>query len=300
MSRWWRGEAVASQAQAYHRSPLEPFPAERTSQRRLSFSSVVTASAQVSVVPAARVSVKFDGTRSTYAWPLASKNSRSSRAVAVHLVAAGEVERMPSAYGVRADVDGQLSLGAELQVQRQPHDQGLHRVLDVLAGDPLPGADQRVPGLLPHVGQVHRVDPVRHPARAPHVLALDPRGGLAGLFLPGLVDRPDHQAARAAVRAGPPPPARPPRTGAPRSSRRSVSQLAWFSSRWVLSGVRSPACRAMLHPFRSGSSLITAAHVLARLQPRLRPGKTRPQQRQQLSPFPQRQPGAYPDGSSRL
>ena len=24
MSRWWRGEAVASQAQAYQRSPLEP------------------------------------------------------------------------------------------------------------------------------------------------------------------------------------------------------------------------------------------------------------------------------------
>ena len=41
-----------------------------------------------------------------------------------------------------------------------------------------------------------------------------------------------------------------------------VSQLAWLSSRWVLSGVRSPACRAMLHPLRSGSSLITAAAYL--------------------------------------
>ena len=33
------GEAVTSQAQAYHRSPLDPCPAERTSQRRLRPSS---------------------------------------------------------------------------------------------------------------------------------------------------------------------------------------------------------------------------------------------------------------------
>ncbi len=36
---------------------------------------------------------------------------------------------------------------------RQPHDQGLDRVLDVLLRDPLPGADQRVPGPGPHVRQ---------------------------------------------------------------------------------------------------------------------------------------------------
>jgi hypothetical protein len=77
MSSWWRGLAVVIQAQAYQRSPLEPLPAERTSQRRLCFSSRLTACAQVSVVPAARVRVKFDGTRSTYAWPQASKCSRS-------------------------------------------------------------------------------------------------------------------------------------------------------------------------------------------------------------------------------
>ena len=77
MSRWWRGETVASHAQAYQRSPLEPLPAERTSQRRLSFSSALTASAQVIFVPAASVSMKLDGTRSTYAWPSASKCSRS-------------------------------------------------------------------------------------------------------------------------------------------------------------------------------------------------------------------------------
>ena len=33
MSRWRRADAVASHAQAYQRSPLEPLPAERTSQR---------------------------------------------------------------------------------------------------------------------------------------------------------------------------------------------------------------------------------------------------------------------------
>jgi len=77
MSRQRRGEAVASHAQADQRSPLEPLPAERTSQRRLSFSGVLTASAQVSFVPAASVSTKFDGTRSTYAWRSASKCSRS-------------------------------------------------------------------------------------------------------------------------------------------------------------------------------------------------------------------------------
>ncbi len=37
-----------------------------------------------------------------------------------------------------------------------------------------------------------------------------------------------------------------------------VSQLAWFSSRCVRSGVRSPPCREMLHPFTRGSSLASA------------------------------------------
>ena len=45
--------------------PAHPAPAERTSQRRLCFSSAWTASAQVSFVPAASVRGKFDGTRST-------------------------------------------------------------------------------------------------------------------------------------------------------------------------------------------------------------------------------------------
>jgi hypothetical protein len=40
------GDAMAIQAQAYQRSPLEPLPAERISQRRSCFSSALTASAQ--------------------------------------------------------------------------------------------------------------------------------------------------------------------------------------------------------------------------------------------------------------
>jgi hypothetical protein len=40
--------------------------------------------------------------------------------------------------------------------------------------------------------------------------------------------------------------------------------------------------------------------VLVRLQPRLHPGETRPQQLQQLTAHPPAQPGAYPGGSSRL
>ena len=52
-------------AQAYHRSPLEPLPAERTSQRCLSRARRFTASAQVSLVPPASVIMKLEATRST-------------------------------------------------------------------------------------------------------------------------------------------------------------------------------------------------------------------------------------------
>ena len=56
---------VPIQAQAYQRSPFDPWPAERTSQARLPFSSFFTASAQVILVPGARARVKDDATRST-------------------------------------------------------------------------------------------------------------------------------------------------------------------------------------------------------------------------------------------
>jgi hypothetical protein len=64
MSRLCRGEAVASQAQAYQRSPFDPLPAERTSHALLAFSSFFAASLQVILAPAS-VTMKFDATRST-------------------------------------------------------------------------------------------------------------------------------------------------------------------------------------------------------------------------------------------
>jgi len=70
---------VPVHARAYQRSPLEPFPAERVSRRRSSFSSRLTASAQVSFTPRASVTRKSGGTRSTYPWSPASKKTRAPR-----------------------------------------------------------------------------------------------------------------------------------------------------------------------------------------------------------------------------
>jgi hypothetical protein len=115
--------------------------------------------------------------------------------------AADEVECQPVGVAVRADVNGQLPLSAELKIQRQARDQRRHRIRDVLAGYPLPCAGQRVPGLLPHQRQVHHIDAVLHPARTSHVLAFHPGSRRAPLFLPGLIQRADDQAAPPAVAA---------------------------------------------------------------------------------------------------
>ena len=220
-------------------------------------------------------------------------------AVAVDLVAADEVQPDAVGDGLGEDVDGQLPLGAEGQVQRQAHDRRCHRVVDVRGRDPLPGADQRVPGAFPHVRQVHGVDPVGHLARAAQVLPLHPGGAAARLVLPGLVDRADHQAAapaglaRGLIQPGHREPAHHPhrREGVPdcpveqplRPVRRPVPRML---------GDRPPVPSAQLAHHCGG--------VLARLQPRLCPREARPQQLQQLSPFPAAQRGAYPGGSSRL
>jgi hypothetical protein len=52
-----------------------------------------------------------------------------------------------------------------------------------------------MPGLFPHIRQVHRGDPVGHLPGAAQVVPLDAGGALALLDLPGLIDRPDRQAA---------------------------------------------------------------------------------------------------------
>ena len=157
------------------------------------------------------------------------------RAAAVDLVPAGEIEGQPAGVAVRADARGQLPLGAEPQVRWQAHDQRRHRVFDMLAGDPLPRADQRVPGLLPHQRYVHRVNPVRYPAGAAHVMALHARRRRARLLLPGLVDRRDHPA--------PAPPAPPRRSLQP--GRREPADLAHRRRRVPRRPVQQP-----LHPVR--------------------------------------------------
>ena len=53
-------------------------------------------------------------------------------------------------------------------------------------------------------------------------------------------------------------------------------------------------------PVSPGDLAHHRGRVLARLQPRLWPRETRPQQFQQLNSFPARQRGAYPGRSSRL
>ena len=199
MSRLCRGEAVASQAQAYQRSPFEPSPAERTSHAFFAFSSLLHRLRAGHLVPAASVSMKFEAHAQHVGLAAVLQVLPQVRAGAVDLVPADEVEGQAVSVRIAEDVGGELSLGAEPQVQRQPGQQGLHRVGDVLRGNPLPCPGQRVAGLLPHIGQVHRVDPVRDPARAPHVLPLHARRRAALLLLARLVQRPD----------GHPPAARP-------------------------------------------------------------------------------------------
>ena len=259
----------------------------------------MTASAQVSFVPGGQGEGEVRRYAQHVRLAVLLEELPQLGAVAVDLVAASEIEA--DAVGVRAgaDVDGQLSLGAELKIRRQAHEQGLHRVVEVFTGYPLAGAEQRVPGLFPHVRQVHGVDPVRDAARAPQVLPFHSRGGFAGLFLPGLVDRADHQAAAPAAAPGG---LLQPGHGEPAHHRHRSEGVRAGVIEQPLGLVRRPVAdvpgdappvplRQLAH-HRSG--------VLARLQPRFCPRETRPQQLQQLSPFPQRQPDAYADGCSRL
>jgi len=298
MSRWWRADAVAIQAQAYQRSPFgavaggADLPAPRVLQQRCDG------------LRAGHFRARGQGEGEVRRHPqhvgLAAGLEELAQlgAAAVHLVAAGEIE--PDAVGVRrrADVDGQLSLGAEGQVQRQSHEQRSDGVGDVPGRDPLPGTDQRVPGRLPHVGQMDGVNPVGHPARAPQVLAFHARRGLPGFLLTGLVDRADHHPA--------PPPAPCRRLqAAGREPAHHAHRGEGVPARMVQQPLRPvwrpvPALPGDTPPVHPRQLADQCRHILACLQPWLGPGKTRPQQTQQLIPFPQRQPGAYPDGSGRL
>ena len=59
--------------------------------------------------------MKVDATRSTYACPRCSKNSRSGVQLPYTSSPQTKSNASPSAYA-SADVDGQLALGAELQL----------------------------------------------------------------------------------------------------------------------------------------------------------------------------------------
>ena len=215
-------------------------------------------------------------------------------AVAVDLVPAHEVQPDTVGEDLGEQIDGQLPLGPEHQIAGQPHDQGRGRVVDLLTRDPLPAGDQRVPGLLPHIRQVHRGDPVGHLSRAAQIVPLDAGGVLALFDLPCLIDRPDHQAPPTGglIQARHREPAHHPHrhSGVPD---RPVQQPLGLIRRPVpgMLGDRPPVAAGNLAHQRGG--------VLARLQPRLHPHKTRPQQPQQLSALPPAQPGPYPGGSSR-
>jgi hypothetical protein len=67
------------------------------------------------------------------------------RAGTVDLVPGDEIEAGPVGVRVRADPGGQLPLCPELQPGGSPVFSDRTGVRDLLAGDPLPGADQRVP-----------------------------------------------------------------------------------------------------------------------------------------------------------
>ena len=140
-----------------------------------------------------------------------------------------------------------------------------------------------VPGLLPHQRHVHRVDPVRHPARAAHVLAFHPGGRLARLLLAGLVDRRDHQAA--------PPPAAPRRPV--QAGRREPADLAHRRQRvprrpvqQPLRPVRRPVPGMLGHrppvPLRQLAD--QRGHVLPRLLPRLASARSTPAARPSAQP----------------
>jgi hypothetical protein len=221
------------------------------------------------------------------------------RAGTVNLVAAGEIEPDPAGVRLREHAGGQLPLRAEYQARRQPRSQRPRRIGDLLAGDPLPGAGQRVPGALPRIRQVHRADPVRHPARAAHVLPFDAGRGTALLLLPGLVQRPRGHPARLAVPPGSAvqPGHREPAHGAHRPQGVPAGMI-----QQPLRPVRAavPAEPGDAPPVTLRQVTHQRRHVLARLQPHLRPRETRAQRLQQPPPFRQHPSRAYPDGSSRL
>jgi len=109
-----------------------------------------------------------------------------------------------------------------------------------------------MPGMLAHVGQVHRVDAVGDLAGAAQVLPLDTSGGGAAFSWPVSSSAPiTSPPRRPGHRAACPSPATANRRTTAIAA--AVSHTARLSSRCVLSGDRSPACPAIVQPLRRAS-----------------------------------------------
>jgi hypothetical protein len=155
-----------------------------------------------------------------------------------------------------------------------------------------------VPDALPHIGRVNP-NPVRDPSGAVHVLPLHAGRGGAVLLLPGLVQHPGGQPALpAAVPCAPASPATTNRRTTPIAPRCPGWHDSAAALRLVWRRVSAEPGDAPPVPLRQVAH--HRRHVLPRLQPHLRPREARPQRLPDPSPFLQRRPDAYPDGSSRL
>jgi hypothetical protein len=136
-------------------------------------------------------------------------------------------------------------------------------------------------------------------ARAAQVLALHASRGGARLFLARLIQRPDHQPAPPATepRRFSQPGDREPADHAHRRERiphRPVQQPLRPIRRPVSGMLGDRPAIALRQPADQRT------YILARLQPRLRPGETRPQRNQQFPALPRAQARPYPGSRSRL
>ena len=129
------------------------------------------------------------------------------------------------------------------------------------AGDPLPEADQRVPGMLAHAREVDRADPVGDPARQPRYWRWTPAVAAPCFSWP--VSFRARSPGRAGGRSGglpSPGPATENRRTTPHMAK--VSHEAQLRSRCVRSGARSPTCSTIVQPSRLGRPLASVLTYL--------------------------------------
>ena len=299
MSRWWRGLAVAIQAQAYQRWPLEPLaggadlPAPLVLQQRRDR------------LRAGQLGARGQGEGEVRRHPqhvgLAAGLEELAQlgAVAVDLVAAGEVE----AGSRRRAASVQMSM-ASCPLVRNSRSSGSPMTRDFTGSSMCSrGIHCRAPISACPV-------PSRTYDRCTVLIPLATRPAHPRYWrLTPAVASPAFSCPVSSIAPITIPPRRPRRAAASSPADREPAHHAHrgegVPARVVQQPLRPvrrpvPAMPGDTPPVHPGQLAGQRRHVLARLQPRLGPGKTRPQQAQQLIPFPQRQPGAYPDGSGRL